>query len=257
MTDVIRTLIADDEPLARVHLRTLLKSRDDIHVIGECGDGRTAVERIRGEKPDLVLLDMQMPELDGLSVVREIAPEQMPAVIFVTAYEEYAPDAFEAQALDYLVKPVNRARFARALDRVAGLLHAGAIAHQRESLAQLVAPGGTERAHLDRVAVRAEGKVIFLRVADIDWIEAADDYVRFHAGKGAYVHRDTLARLEARLSPSTFLRIHRSTIVNVERIRELQPWFGGDWVVILGDGTRLTSGRSYRQNVRSLLERMI
>ena len=251
----LRTLIVDDEPMARAHLRTLLAGHEELEVVGECGDGRSAVDTIRREAPDLVLLDVQMPELDGLSVVREIGPERMPAVIFVTAYDEHALAAFEVHALDYVLKPVNRERFADAVTRAAGLVRAGAVEERRDTLRELVERLEDENPDRERIAIRADGRVVLLRVGDIDWIEAADDYVRFHVGSTVYVHRDTLTRLEKRLPASRFMRVHRSTIVNVDRIRELQPWFQSDWVIILADGTRLHSGRRYREAIRTYLTR--
>jgi len=249
-----RVLVVDDEPLARSHLRALLEARGDVEVVGECGDGHAAVAQIRREEPELVLLDIQMPELDGLGVVREVGPARMPLVIFVTAYDEYALAAFEAHAIDYLMKPVNRDRFTQAIDRAVALIGAGLVGGRAAALERLVERLHAERWGRERLAIREGGRVIFLRVDDIDWVEAADDHVRFHAGKATFVQRDTLARIEQRLPPSKFLRIHRSTLVNVERVREFQPWFQGDWVAILTDGTRLTSGRSYRARVRAFLE---
>jgi two-component system, LytTR family, response regulator len=250
----IRVLVVDDEPLARSHLRALLEARGDVEVVGECGDGRAAVAQIRRDEPELVLLDIQMPELDGLGVVREVGPARMPLVVFVTAYDEYALAAFEAHAIDYLMKPVNRERFTQAIDRAIGLVGAGVAGGRAAALERLVERLHAERWGRERLAVREGGRVIFLRVDDIDWVEAADDHVRFHVGKSTFAQRDTLARVEQRLPASKFLRIHRSTLVNVERVREFQPWFQGDWVAILVDGTRLTSGRSYRARVRAFLD---
>ena len=252
----IRTLIVDDEPLARAHLRSLLVARGDINVIAECGDGRTAIERIERDEPELVLLDIQMPELDGLGVIREVGPSRMPPVVFVTAYDQHALAAFEVHALDYILKPVNRRRFTNAIDRVVGIIRSETQERGSASLARLVESLQTERAALDRIAVKVRGRVTFLKVDDIDWIEAADDHVRIHAGKTTHLHRSTLTHLEARLPESRFLRIHRSTLVNVERIREIQPWFQGDWVVMLTNGTQLHSGKSYRGKVREFIERL-
>jgi two-component system LytT family response regulator len=253
----IRALIVDDEPLARAHLRNLLVGDSEIVVVGEQGNGRDAVAAIRSDAPDLVFLDIQMPELDGFEVVREVGPEQMPVVVFVTAYDDHALEAFEAHALDYVMKPVNRQRFRDAVDRAKGMIRgtrASELHGLHEPLARLLASIGAERHYLDRLAIRTDGRIVFLRTEQIDWIEADDDHVRLHVGPKRFVHRDTLTRLEQRLSPSMFLRIHRSIIVNVERIREMQPWFQGDYVLILHDGTKLTSGRSFRERVRVLLE---
>lgn len=250
----LRALIVDDEPVARAHLRSLLEARADVVVAGECGDGRTAVERIRADAPDLVLLDVQMPELDGLEVVQTIGPERMPAVIFVTAFDQHALAAFEVHALDYILKPVNRARFHRAIDRVVRLVRTQPAASRADSLGRLMEELAGARASAERLAVRVGDRVLYLHASQIDWIEAADDLVRLHCGRHVYEHRSTLSQLEQRLPPGRFLRIHRSTIVNVERIREFQPWFQGDWVLILADGTRLQSGKSYRRRIRELIE---
>jgi two-component system LytT family response regulator len=254
MTTPIRALLVDDEPLARTHLRNLLGADAEIAVVGEAGNGRDAVTAIRETSPDLVFLDVQMPELDGFDVVRAVGAERMPAVIFVTAYDEYALKAFEAHALDYLMKPVNRARFRDAVERAKHTVRGARAPDLGAPLARLLETISAERRYLDRLAIRSDGRIIFLRTDQIDWIEADDDHVRLHVGPKRYVHRDTLTRLEQRLAPTTFLRIHRSVIVNVERIRELQPWFQGDYVLILHDGTKLTSGRSYREKVRALVE---
>ena len=263
MTDLearppVRVLVVDDEPLARAHLKSLLRERADVEVIGECGDGRSAIDQIRRLTPELVLLDIQMPELDGLEVIREVGAEAMPAVVFVTAYDEHALAAFEVHAFDYILKPVSRMRFTHAIDRVVGLIRTDAkdqVAADRP-LTALVEAMRSERSALDRIAVKADGRVIFIRVGEIDWIEADDDLVRIHAGKAVHAHRSTLTHLEERLPSSRFLRVHRSTLVNVDRIREIQPWFQGDWVLILNDGTRLHSGKSYRSKVREYIERL-
>jgi two-component system LytT family response regulator len=251
--DRIRALVVDDEPIARGHLRALLEDRGDILVVDECGDGRSAVDRIRSLGPDLVLLDVQMPELDGLGVVRVIGPERMPPVVFVTAHDQHAVDAFEVHALDYVLKPVHRARFNGAIDRVIGLIRSGStvqrskpLAEALERLSPTVAP--------ERLAIRSGERVLYLRISDIDWIEAADDLVRIHVGKVVHDHRATMVQIEQRLPSNRFARIHRSTIVNLDRIREFQPWFQGDWILVLADGTRLQSGKSYRRRIRELMD---
>jgi two-component system LytT family response regulator len=249
---LIRALVVDDEPIARGHLRALLEDRGDVQVVDECGDGRTAVERIRSLGPDLVLLDVQMPELDGLDVVRAIGPDRMPAVVFVTAHDQHAVEAFEVHALDYVLKPVHRARFNGAIDRVVSLIRSGSAVNRARPLAEALerlAPPGSER-----LAIRSGDRLLYLRIADIDWIEAADDLVRLHVGKTVHEHRATMTQIEQRLPASRFIRIHRSTIVNVDRIREFQPWFQGDWILVLADGTRLQSGKSYRKRVRELID---
>jgi two-component system LytT family response regulator len=249
----IRALVVDDEPVARSHLRALLEDRGDMQVIDECGDGLTAVERIRTLGPDLVLLDVQMPELDGLGVVRAVGPDRMPPVVFVTAHDQHAVDAFEVHALDYVLKPVHRERFNGAIDRVVGLIRSGSAASRSRPLSEVL-DRMSPSAGAERIAVKSGDRVLYLRVADIDWIEAADDLVRLHVGKTVHDHRATMAQIEQRLPASKFIRIHRSTIVNIERIREFQPWFQGDWILVLADGTRLQSGKSYRRRIRELMD---
>ncbi|MGQ0766869.1 MAG: LytR/AlgR family response regulator transcription factor [Gemmatimonadota bacterium] len=250
MTTRPRVLIVDDEPLARAHLRSLLEARSDVTVIGECGDGATAVERIRAEGPDLVLLDVQMPELGGFDVVRTIGPERMPVTIFVTAFDQHAVEAFEVHALDYVLKPVNRARFTKAISRVVASLRTG----RPNDPKRMAGAVDAQTAGRDRLAVRVGQRVIYLRTGEIDWIEAADDTVRLHCGKQILDHRATMAQMEQRLPSQQFVRIHRSTIVNLERVREFQPWFQGDWILVLADGTKLQSGKSYRTRIRELME---
>ena len=248
----IRALVVDDEPVARSHLRALLEDRGDVQVIGECGDGLTAVERIKTLVPDLVLLDVQMPELDGLGVVRAVGPDRMPPVVFVTAHDQHAVDAFEVHALDYVLKPVHRARFNGAIDRVLEIIKSGSASSRSRPLAEVLDRLSTPGS--ERIAVKSGERVLYLRVSDIDWVEASDDLVKLHVGKTVHDHRATMSQIEQRLPASRFLRIHRSTIVNVERIREFQPWFQGDWILVLADGTRLQSGKSYRKRIRELMD---
>lgn len=251
MTERLRVLIVDDEPLARDHLRLLLEARGDVTVIGECGDGIAAVDRILADSPDLVLLDIQMPERDGFEVVRLIGAERMPTTVFVTAFDQHALAAFDAHALDYVLKPVNRARFNRAIDRAVKSATKQSGTQQFVSAIEALAPA---RAGADRLAVKVGERLLYLRMQDFDWVEAAGDLVRIHLGKQVYEHRTTLSQLEQRLPKDRFVRIHRSTIVNTERIREFHPWFQGDWMIVLGDGTRLQTGKSYRPRVKTLLE---
>lgn len=259
MSGPVRVLIVDDEPLARSHLATLLATRDDVQVIGECGDGATAIARIQAESPDLVLLDVQMPECDGLEVVRRVGPDRMPPTVFVTAFDEHAIEAFEVHAIDYVLKPVNRQRFTRAIDHAIRRIAAMASGQPATpaapaALAEAVASLREPRAGADRLGVRVGDRILYLRVADFDWIEASGDTVRLHMGRHVYEHRATLTQLEQRLPAHKFVRVHRSTIVNTDRIAEFQPWFQGDWLIILTDGTRLQSGKSYRARVRALME---
>lgn len=246
----LRVLLVDDEPLARSHVQSLLRGRTDVTVMGECGDGASAVERIVAEAPDLVLLDVQMPERDGLDVVRAVGPDRMPWTVFITAHDDYALEAFDVHAVDYVLKPVNRERFHRAIDRVVRL-HAERST-PATALRGLLGALDEPRGGSGRLAVRAGDRVIYLKVADIDWVEAAGDNVRFHVGRQVYEQRATMASVEQRLPSGTFARIHRSVIVNLDRVVEFQPWFQGDWIVVLGDGTRLQSGKSYRARLKAL-----
>ena len=250
----IRTLIVDDEPLGRERISTLLAGDLEIEVIGECADGLQAIAAIEERKPDLVFLDVQMPEVDGFGVVDAMCNERMPVIIFVTAYDRYAVKAFEVHALDYLLKSFDRERFAAALRRAKeeiGRLREGAL---NERLAGLIEDLQTKKDRLTRLVIKSAGRIVFLRVEEIDWIEAADNYVRVHAGREAHLIRETLQSLEKRLDPAIFLRIHRSSLVNLNRIRELQPIFHGDYVVKLIDGTELTLSRNYREKLLQPLE---
>jgi two-component system, LytTR family, response regulator len=257
--DTLRALVIDDEPLARAHIRSLLAADPEVDIVAECGNGRDAVRAVRELEPDLVFLDIQMPELDGFEVVQAIGVDRMPVVVFVTAFDEYALRAFQVHALDYLLKPVDRGRFHEALARAKAQVARGGTGGARgvnEQLAALVRQldARREKAQVaERLAIKVGGKILFLRVDDIDWVEAVDNHARLHVGRQAHLVRDTLTRLETRLPAGRFLRVHRSTIVNVSRIVEVQPWFQGDYVLILADGTRVTTGRSYRQKVQQFL----
>lgn len=249
----IRTLIVDDEPLARRRLRDLLEPEADFELAGEASDGRQAVAALRSLRPDLVFLDVQMPLLDGFGVVEEVGADALPALIFVTAYDRFALQAFEVHALDYLLKPFDRDRFRKALERARAQLRREEPADlPRRLLALLndVRPGASSP---ERLVIKAEGRVSFVRVDELDWVEAAGNYIRLHAGKNTFMLRETMSHLEARLDPRRFVRIHRSIIVNVERIREIQPAFHGDSVAVLRDGTELTLSRSYRDRFQEFL----
>ncbi|MFO1500500.1 MAG: LytTR family DNA-binding domain-containing protein [Verrucomicrobiota bacterium] len=252
----IRTLIVDDEPLARERLRKLLEAETDIEVIGESADGKAALEEANQARPDLIFLDVQMPELDGFGVIAGLAADPLPAIIFVTAYDQFALRAFEVHALDYLLKPFDRERFQKSLERARTLVQqrqTGDLSQKLSSLITDLKPEKTEPKYLDRLAIKMEGRVLFFKTDDIDWIEAADNYVSVHVGGEEHLHRETMASLETKLPPNRFLRISRSTIVNVERIKEMQPMFHGDYVVILKDGTRLGLSRNYRDKLNQLL----
>ena len=256
----IRALIVDDEPLAREGILMRLKQAPDVEVIGECGNGREAVTVIRREVPDLIFLDIQMPRLDGFGVIEAVGVRQMPHVIFVTAYDEHALRAFEVSALDYLLKPIDGKRFFEALERARGRIRGKNVEAISAQLRKMMAALQAERKYLERLSIKSTGKsggrITFLDVDEVDWIRAADNYVHVHAGRESHLLHATMNSLENRLDPNKFLRIHRSTIVNVERIKELHPMFHGEYQVILKDGTQLTSGRGYRGNLQKLLNNL-
>ncbi|MCI0642414.1 MAG: LytTR family DNA-binding domain-containing protein [Gemmataceae bacterium] len=247
----IRTLIVDDEPLARQRVRALLEVEPDIDIIGECGDGGQAAAQVRRLKPDLMFLDVQMPVLDGFGVLEELQGETLPVVVFVTAHDRFALKAFEVHALDYLLKPFDRERFAAALNHAKAQIRNGQNADMEKRLLAMLAGRGEKSAQ--RLVVKSAGRVYFVRVADIDWIEAAGNYVRLHVGKQDHLLRESMGGPESKLDPNRFVRIHRSVIVNIERIRELQPAFHGDYAVVLQDGTELTLSRSHREKLQETL----
>lgn len=249
----IRTLVVDDEPLARQRLRTLLAPDPELELIGECGDGRQAVSAVQQLKPDLMFLDVEMPALDGFDVLHALAGGALPVVVFVTAHDRYALKAFEAHALDYLLKPFDKERFAKALARAKTQVRLGQSAGLEHRLLALLQTVEERRPLLERLVVKSAGRVSFVRVAEIDWIEAAGNYVRLHLGKEEHLLRESLGGLEAKLDPRRFVRIHRSTIVNIDRIRELRPAFHGDYQVVLKDGAELTLSRSCREKLQEIL----
>ena len=252
----IRTLIVDDEPLGRQRIRHLLDQEDDVTVIGECANGEEAVAAIDKHTLDLVFLDVQMPVLDGFAVLEAVGAAQMPVVIFVTAYDRYALQAFDVHALDYLLKPFDRERFQKALERArVHLRHQGldALSHRLQALlADYQTHPAKETTYLKRLVVKTGGQVFFLTVEEIDWIEAAGNYAGLHVKQKTHLIRETMSDLEARLDPALFLRIHRSTIVNRDCIQALEPVSNGEYVLTLHDGTRLASSRSYRARVQAL-----
>ncbi len=285
----VRVLIVDDEELARERIRRLLQSESDVVIVGEAANGVEAVDRIRELSPDIVCLDVQMPEMDGFAVLREIGDNHRPMVLFVTAYDEHAQRAFDVHAVDYVLKPVDAERFRTAFQRArsrreqaaaaerlgqlldsvrmlaagspAGAASRGIAASTDAAFGGAVAPnggpaagaagagaGGTSR-HASRILVKHDGRMFFVKTSDIDWIEADRNYVRLHVGKVTHTIRERISHLEETLDPRVFARIHRSTIVNLNRVREMQQWFSGDYVVLLDDGTRLRLSRHYRDRV--------
>jgi two-component system, LytTR family, response regulator len=273
---MMRALIVDDEAIARRRLRRLCEREGDVEVIGECAAGREAVAAVAEHAPDVLFLDVQMPGLDGFGVLAalgEVAPpERTPAVVFVTAYDEHAVRAFDVHAADYLLKPVDPERFRVAVARVRGRLGEADAARRHAQLVAILGAGAGDTAALppapaglpvasgtpryrERLLAKVDGRMYFVRAADIDWVEAEGNYVRLHVGREAHLIRETMADLERDLDPATFARIHRSTIVNLDRVREMQPWFSGEYVVILHDGTRLKLSRWYRDRLEARLGR--
>jgi two-component system LytT family response regulator len=252
----IRVLIVDDEPWARKRIATLLKPEQDIEIIGECSTGDEAIVKILELTPDLVFLDIQMPDVDGFQVVDTISAEHMPVVIFATAYDKYALRAFDAHALDYLLKPFDEERFHKALNRARKDLQSGK--GSAETAVRLILRSlRSHSKYLCRFAVKAGGCVTFIRAAEIDWLEASGNYVMLHLGRDSHLVRTTMNALEPRLNSEQFVRIHRSTIVNLDRVKELRPWFRGEQRLMLKDGTELTIGRGFRDRLNRLLENVL
>jgi two-component system, LytTR family, response regulator len=242
----IRVLIVDDEMLARDRIRDLLQGQAEFEIVGECSNGRDAVQKILEIEPDLLFLDVQMPGLNGLDVLEEVGPGHMPVVIFVTAYDQYALKAFEVHALDYLLKPFDRPRFQKSLQRARAQIQRQRTGHLNDRLTSLLNDLKGGRKFLDRLVVKGAGRIFFLKANEIDWVEAAGNYLRLHVGKESHLLRETMGRFEQQLDPHQFLRIHRSTIVNIERVKEFRPLFHGEYSVVLRDGRRLTLSRAYR-----------
>jgi two-component system, LytTR family, response regulator len=253
----VRVVVADDEPIGRQRLIRLLQAEPDTEVVAACADGEEAVEAIREHLPDVVLLDIQMPQLDGFEVVAALGEAQQPSVIFVTAHDQYALRAFEVRAFDYLLKPVEADRLRLAMDRATSTQQRSAQGGvTRRILTLLEEINARERGRgRDRLVVRTPERAFFLRADSVDWIEAAGKVVHLHVGRTVHALRESMAELEQELDPTRFVRVSRSVIVNLDRIQEIQPWFQGDYVLILADGTRLTSTRGYRDNMRKLLGR--
>jgi two-component system LytT family response regulator len=250
----IRTLIVDDEPLARERLAGMLAAEPDIEVIGQCRDGEEAVKAIVEQTPDLVFLDIQMPQMNGFEVIEAVGGERMPLVIFVTAHDQYALRAFQVRALDYLLKPFDRDRFRDALQRARKQVERDDSGEIGRRLLALVKDMRRDQPRTDRRVVKSGGRLFFLRADEIDWIEAAGNYVRLHVGSTSYLLRETMNAIEGRLDPEKFFRIHRCRIVNMERIQELQPWLNGEYAVLLRTGTRLTLSRGYREKLQDRLK---
>jgi two-component system LytT family response regulator len=255
----IKTLIVDDEAIARERVRRFLNAEPDIEILGECRNGREAVAAIKKLQPDLVFLDIQMPQLDGFETLAALDPAHMPAVVFVTAFDQYAIQAFTVHALDYLLKPFNRERFRQSLAHVRKQLNGGESSGLRNvdnRLLSLLEGIKTAPKFAERLVIRATGRVYFLKTEDLHWVEACGNYVTLHVGAETHLLRETLSHLESRLDPARFLRIHRSWLVNLDCIKELTPLFNGDYTVALQSGDELTLSRTYRDRLQELIEKL-
>jgi len=248
----IRTMIVDDEELGRDRVRMMLSSQPDIEVVAECSDGSEAVRMIEQERPDLVFLDVQMPGMTGFEVLESLQGEPLPAVVFVTAHDDYALRAFDIHALDFLLKPFDQGRFEKTLDRARNQVSQTRTSAIDSRILSLLEDLKGDKRYPDRLIVKSGGRVFFLRTEEIDWVEAAGNYVRLHARNESHLLRESMKNMEAKLDPKTFVRIHRSAIVNVDRIKELEPWFHGEYIVIMRDGTRLTSSRVFSDRLTAL-----
>jgi two-component system LytT family response regulator len=248
---MIRVVVVDDEPIAREGVRRHLLPEPGVEIIAECGDGLTAVEMIRELAPDLVFLDVQMPGMDGFEVTHAIGIDVMPAVVFVTAYDKYALQAFEVNAVDYLLKPFDGERFQKAFQRARVQIERRTTEAINEKLQALIESMRPQQRYLERLVVKSGGRIFFLPVAEIDWIESADNYVNLHCGRESHLIRETLSGLESKLNPEEFLRVRHSAIVNLKRIKELRPLFKGEYEIVMQNGAKLTSSRRYRSKISS------
>lgn len=254
MTELrLRTLIVDDEPLAREAIRTRIQLDDEIEIVGEASSGKQALREIQHRKPDLVFLDVQMPDLDGFAILEALGPSPLPIIVFVTAFEQHALRAFEVHALDYILKPFDDERFQEALKRAKDHWRRNR-GHELESkLRELLARKIQGNGYLDRMIVKETGRISFVKTEDIKWFRAEGNYVKLFLGKQTHMLHTSMNALEAQLDPKRFFRIHRSLIINIEHLQELRPWHTGEYVVIMRDGTELTMSRGYRDRLNDLL----
>ena len=236
----LRALIVDDMPLSRSRVRRYLNDEADVEVVGECGSTEEALDEVERQRPDVLFLDVQLPGLNGLELVGRLAPEKRPAIVFITAFEEFAVQAFAAEAVDYLLKPFDHERLSQALVKVRAYLS------RRQ-------PTEVRASYSDRIAVKSIGRIDYVKTAAIDWIETAGNYLSLHCGKDAHLVRETMSQIETQLDPKVFLRIHRSTIVRIEAVQSVEPLFNGDRAVTLHNGTKLTLSRSYRERAKAVL----
>ncbi len=254
MTEKITALIVDDEPLARKYIRRMLEKHSSVEIVAECGNGKEAVTSIVEVNPDLVFLDVQMPEMDGFTTLETLGAANLPQIVFVTAYEQHAIRAFEIHALDYLLKPFDQSRFDIAMARVEEkFTDREQVRTEQKQIAALLENIQRKSPYLERLVVKTGGRIIFLKTAEVEWIQADDKYAHLHTGGRSHLVRQTLGALEAKLDPQKFVRIHRSAIVNIERIKELQPMFTGEHTVVLENDTKLTLSRSYKNKLFEVL----
>ncbi len=247
-----RALIVDDEPLARQRIRQMLQGEADVEVLQECANGIEAVEAIEKLSPNLIFLDIQMPELDGFGVLEAVGPDHMPATIFITAYDQYAVHAFEVNAVDYLLKPFDKERFQKTLQRIRDVKTNPPEQADEKRMEDLLTEVRKDQPYLERILVRVGDRQALVKVSQVQWVEAEDNYVRLHVEGGSHLLRQTMNAMSGKLDPHQFRRIHRSAIVNLDFIKELQPWSSGDYLVVMRDGTRLTLSRTYRPQFAEL-----
>jgi two-component system LytT family response regulator len=253
----IRAVIVDDEPLARLRIADLLDAAPDVEVIAQCANGAEAIEVLEDSPPDLLFLDVQMPEVNGFDVLQSIGVGHVPVVIFVTAYDQFALRAFEAHALDYLLKPFDDERFAAALQRARDRIQEQQRGDADRRLMALLKEARGDRGYLQRLVVPSGQRSVFVRTDQIDWIEAERNYVRLHVGGQTYLLRENLSRIASSLDPAMFCRIHRSAIVNIDRIHAVESLVRGEYLILLHDGTKLASGRNYRGNLHAVMGKEI
>ena len=249
----IRTLIVDDEELARDRIQSLLERQPDVEIVGICSNGVAALETIEKLQPDLVFLDVQMPGMDGFEVVENLDAQVAPDIVFVTAHDGHAIRAFEIHALDFLLKPFDQTRFEKTLDRARARLRTSETSRIDSHLVSLLEELREERKYPERLIVKSSGRVFFVRTEEIDWVEASGNYVKVHTKADAHLLRESMKNMEGKLDPKVFVRIHRSAIVNIDRIKELEPWFHGEYIVIMRDGTRLTASRVFSDRLSALI----
>lgn len=250
----IRVMIVDDEPLARHGLREILSLEQDFEVIAECTDGAEALSEYQNQQPDVLFLDIQMPETDGFDVVKQLPSDELPFIVFITAYNEFALKAFTANALDYVLKPFDSERIQMTLKRIREMVRLKQQAGYSERILKALSSFSPTRSYLVRIPIRHAGKIILVSIGDVIWIEAAADYINIHTAKEKFITRESIGEIETQLEPTRFVRIHRSSIINIQHIKELQTNHHGDYTVLLDNGTSLPVGRNYKENLARLIE---